>query len=443
MPDDGSSGSNWLARSAVLVQDASSNTAIIWLTGIVLAVVVASESAIRNSRRIRLEKLVRNERRRDTIIRFLEREPELLDSLLILRLIATVVLTLAIADHVSERALSRHFNDLALTLGLVLLVLIVGVYGVVRQAVRASPEQYLLLLYHPIRMFDRVFLPVRWLLGQMGAGIARLLGVVRTTEDDEEEFREDILDAVSGGEHTGVLGEQQAEMIEKLVDFHDRAVSEVMTPRTRIVSLAVDTPLAQAVKFAVDSGHSRIPLHDGTVDHVVGILFVKDLLKYWDKAKEHPPALKSIMRRAPFVPETKRIKDILKDFQSGATHMAIVLDEYGGTAGLVTIEDVVEEIVGEIHDELDQEEAAQPDPLVVRSEHEAEVSARVRIDELNQALKLQLPDDGSYDTVGGFLFSKLGRIPHRGEDYAFENITFEILDADERQINRVKVMVGE
>jgi CBS domain containing-hemolysin-like protein len=149
------------------------------------------------------------------------------------------------------------------------------------------------------------------------------------------------------------------------------------------------------------------------------------------------------MRPALFVPETKRVKDLLKEFQSGSGHLAIVLDEYGGTAGLVTIEDVVEEIVGEIRDELDHEEAALPKPLVRRSDREAEVGGQLRIGELNEAMHLAIPEDDSYDTIGGFLFTRLGRIPKRGEDFAFENVKFEILDADGRQINRVKVLVGE
>ena len=170
---------------------------------------------------------------------------------------------------------------------------------------------------------------------------------------------------------------------------------------------------------------------------------MKDLLKHWGRTDESLPPLRAIMRPALFIPETKHIKDLLKEFQSGSAHMAIVLDEYGGTAGLITIEDVVEEIVGEIRDELDQDEAAQPKPLVRRSEREAEVGGQVRIGELNEAMHLAIPEDESYDTVGGFLFSRIGRVPKRGEEVAFDNVKFEILDADGRRINRVKVLVGE
>jgi CBS domain containing-hemolysin-like protein len=419
---------------------------VIWTSGVILALLVAGESALRNYRRNRLERIVRDEAKRARLLQTLESDRDLLDSLVILRLIATIAITLAIADEVTEQSLSRHAGDLLRSVGIVFLILVAGVYGVVRHAVRGAPERALLLLIGPIRAIDRILFPIRWLLNQIGLGISRLLGLEKRGKDEEAEFREEILDAVSGGEQTGVLEETHAEMIEKLVDFRERAVSEVMTPRTRMFSLPVDLAFEDALEAATESGHSRIPLHEGTVDHVVGILFVKDLLRFWGRRNSELPSLRAIMRPALYIPETKKIEDLLKEFQSGAAHMAIVLDEYGGTAGIVTIEDVVEEIVGEIRDELDQEEAAQPRPLVVRNEHEAEVGGQVRIEELNEALNLAIPEDGSYDTVGGFLFTRIGRIPERGEDFAFENVKnvkFEILDADGRQINRVKVLVGE
>jgi CBS domain containing-hemolysin-like protein len=327
-------------------------------------------------------------------------------------------------------------------MGIVFLILIVVVYGIVRQAVRGAPERSLLLLIGPIRVIDRMVFPIRWVLNRVGLGVSRVMGLEKTGQDEEEEFREEILDAVSGGEQTGVIEETHAEMIEKLIEFRDRAVSEVMTPRTKIFSLPVDLPFEEAVRAATEAGHTRIPLHEDTVDHVVGLLFVKDLLKHWGRKPQDLPSLRAIMRPALFVPETKRVKDMLTEFQSGAAHMAIVLDEYGGTAGLLTIEDIVEEIVGEIRDELDQEEAAQPRPLVMRGDHEAEVGGHVRIGELNEALNVALPEDGSYDTVSGLLFNRMGRIPQQGEHVAIDNVKFEILDADGRQINRVKVLVA-
>jgi putative hemolysin len=412
-------------------------------SGALLLLVVAAESALRNVRRNRLERLVGDEARLAKIDAFLERSRELLDALLVARLVATASLVLGALDLFAHVDLRSRLGAVAAAVGAVLAALIVLVYGVFRRAVRENPERALLALLTPIRVLDRVLLPVHFVLTKAADGLARAFGVGGKADDDEEEFRDNVLDAAAAGESAGVLEEDEREMIENLIEFKDQAVTGVMTPRTRVVSIPVDLPFEDVVKAAHESGHSRIPVHEGTVDRIVGLLFVKDLLKYWGKAPYEQPALREIVRQCPFVPETKPISELLREFQSGMVHMAIVLDEYGGTAGLVTIEDLVEEIVGEIHDELDQDEAAAPDQMVLKSGREAEVSALVRIDDLNQALNLALPEEDAYDTLGGFLFSKLGRIPERGESYEHDHVKFEILDVDDRTIRRVKVLVGE
>jgi putative hemolysin len=411
--------------------------------GGLLLFVVAAESALRNVRRNRLEKLVGSEARLKRIDALLERSRDLLDALLIVRLFATAALVLGALDHVLHVNLRSRIGAAAAAVSVVLVGVVVLVYGVFRRAVRSNPERALLLLLPPIRILDRILFPVHWVLSKTADGLARVFGIRGEPEDDEEEFRDNVLDAAAAGESAGVLEEEEREMIENLIEFKDQAVTAVMTPRTRILSLPVDLPFEDVVKVAHESGHSRIPVHDGTVDRIVGLLFVKDLLKHWGKAAYELPALRDIVRQCPFVPETKAISELLREFQNGMVHMAVVLDEYGGTAGIVTIEDLVEEIVGEIHDELDQDEAQAPDEMVLKSEREAEVSALMRIDDLNQALKLNLPEEEAYDTLGGFLFSRLGRIPERGESYEHDHVKFEILDVDDRTIRRVRVLVGE
>jgi CBS domain containing-hemolysin-like protein len=411
--------------------------------GVLLTLAVAAESALRNYRRNRLERLVPDEGALARLDRRLERSHELLDALLYVRLAATSALVLGAVDRAVVGALWERIGAVLGAVGWVLVAVLLVAYGVVRRAVRAGPERSLLLLLPFVRAADFVFTPVRVIVGRLVEGLARVLGVGRAVDDDETEFRDNVLDAAAAGESAGVLEEDEREMIENLIEFKDQAVSAVMTPRTRIVSLPVDMPFEDAVRAAHDSGHSRIPVHDGTVDKITGLLFVKDLLKHWGKPHYELPSLKELARQVPYVPETKLISELLREFQNGMVHMAIVLDEYGGTAGLVTLEDLMEEIVGEIHDELDQEEAAAPDPMVLKGEHEAEVSALMRIDELNTALNLALPEDGSYETLGGFLFTKMGRIPQRGETYEHESTRFEILDGDDRTIRRVRVLVGE
>lgn len=411
-------------------------SAMWWISGTLLALAIAGESAVRNRRRNRLQAMLKPDRL-ERLDAFLERELELIDSLVIMRLVAFTVLI--VGTGLGGDGASTELPDVASRLGALLGVVIVGFYGTIREAVRRMPERALLLLVPFLRVTDFVLSPVRWAMSRLGAGLARVLGVPEDRSDDAAEFRDDVLDAVSEGEKDGVLRKDEAAIFHNLIGFRDRPVAEVMTPRTRVVSLPVEAPFAEAVRSAHDMGHSRIPLHEGTVDRIVGILFVKDLLAHLGKSEAEYPKLRSIMRPAIFVPESKPVPELLRELRSGRAHLAVVLDEYGGTAGIATIEDLIEELVGEIHDELDTEEAAAPADILVKGEQEAEVLASVRVDALNARLGIQLPEDASYDTVGGFVFAHFGRIPQRGDAFSSDGVTVTVLEADERHVHRVRV----
>ena len=224
-------------------------------------------------------------------------------------------------------------------------------------------------------------------------------------------------------------------MIESVMHFRETQVGEIMTPRTEIVALPASATLIEAKDIITRNGHSRIPVYDESLDDIQGVLYAKDLLTVDDTDPFDP---RELMRKVPFIPETKRITDLLQEMREKKVHVAIVLDEYGGTAGLVTMEDIVEEIVGEIPDEY---EPPEPEPMRRIDEHTLDIDARVHIDELNDELSVELPDDEDYDTVGGFLFSQMGKIPATGEEYRYQNLRFHVLDAEERKINRLRVSV--
>jgi magnesium and cobalt transporter len=212
-----------------------------------------------------------------------------------------------------------------------------------------------------------------------------------------------------------------------------------MTPRTDMVCLHVATPLPEVVRFVIDSAHTRIPVYDKNRDDVVGILYVRDLLPELARAPEsRQRTLAQIARQPNFVPESKPVDALLQEFQRNRNHMAIVLDEYGGVSGLVTIEDVLEEIVGEIVDEYDDAHVEGIKPLDERS---AEALARVHIDEINDHLQIELPDDAEFDTIGGLVFHELGRIPKPGEELVCGNIRITVLDVSRRRVERVRVEV--
>ncbi|MHC4247565.1 MAG: hemolysin family protein [Planctomycetota bacterium] len=256
----------------------------------------------------------------------------------------------------------------------------------------------------------------------------------REPESEEEEIEDEIRAIVAEGTTGGVLERDEGEMIESVLRLGDADVAEIMTPRTDMVSISVSAALDEAVTVATDSGHSRLPVYGENRDDIVGVLYVKDLLRHWGKAS--PPALKDVIRKPHFIPESREVSGLLEDMQKEGAHIAIVLDEYGGTSGLVTVEDIVEEIVGEIKDEYDRR--GEP-TWTEMGEGALDSDARVHVDDINKALGVDLPEAEDYDTVGGLVISLIGRIPRTGEKVRSSGVEFEVLDADARRVKRLRI----
>lgn len=255
----------------------------------------------------------------------------------------------------------------------------------------------------------------------------------------EASLHEELREIVAEGHREGLLEEEAREMIEGVIQLGDADVSQVMTPRTYMSTLQVGRSLEDACKFVISSGHTRIPVYDKSRDEIIGILHLKDLLPELVKPpQERAPNVSKLLRPALFVPETKRLDALLEEFQQNRGHMAVVLDEYGGVCGLVTIEDVLEEIVGEIVDEYDDDLV---DGIKSIDDRTSEALARVRIDEVNERLGLHLPEDGDFDTIGGFVFSHLGHIPSVGEQVTIDDVRLTVMDVTRRRIERVRIEV--
>jgi CBS domain containing-hemolysin-like protein len=267
-----------------------------------------------------------------------------------------------------------------------------------------------------------------------GAKIAdRLRGKIETGTE-EKEFEDEIRAVVAEGTAEGVIEENEGEMIESVLRLRDADVAEIMTPRTDMVSISADMDLAEAIRIAAEAGHSRVPTYEGNRDNIIGIFYVKDLLHHWGETPA--PALKAILRKPHFIPESRKVSGLLEELKRANVHIAVVLDEYGGTAGVVTVEDIVEEVVGEIKDEFDY--AREPTWQRV-GEDTIESDARVHVDEINEELSLSLPEAEDYDTVGGLVTSLMGRIPSVGEKVRTLNAEFEVLDADQRRIKHLRI----
>lgn len=259
---------------------------------------------------------------------------------------------------------------------------------------------------------------------------------------DEGSFEEEIRTIVTEGHREGLLEEDAREMIEGVMELGDADVAHIMTPRTDVHMLPVGCSWEEVIADVIECGHTRIPVYNETRDDIVGVLYVKDLLQEIAKPIGKPKLpLAEILRKPIFVPETKAVDELLQMFQQSRTHMALALDEYGGVAGLVTIEDALEEIVGEIVDEYDDEVEQE-----IRPDGDNLIAlGRAHVDEINEALGATspgegLPEDGDYDTIGGFLLTELGRVPTAGDTIDWsDSLRVKVLEATKRRVERVRI----
>jgi CBS domain containing-hemolysin-like protein len=298
---------------------------------------------------------------------------------------------------------------------------------------RVHTENRLIRRFRAIHAIHLVVTPFRSVITRLVRWAVKLSGgkVDRPSADILEE---EILSAAEEGQREGLLKAREIDMIESIISFGNVEVTEVMTPRTEMVCLDADETLPANLKRAIECGHSRIPIYKTSKDNITGILYVKDLLRYWDR--KEAIRLEEIARKPHFVPLTKKIRELFQEFRTQRFHIAIILDEFGGTSGLITIEDIIEEIVGEIQDE--HEKVERP-PIKRLAADLVEVDGSVHIDDLNDQVGLDLPEGDAYDTVGGFLSARMGKIPSAGEAFDLDTLRFEVTSADGRRIRRLKI----
>jgi CBS domain containing-hemolysin-like protein len=244
---------------------------------------------------------------------------------------------------------------------------------------------------------------------------------------------EEIQELMDAGEVEGIINEEENEMIRAIFNLRDTMLREIMVPRTEMAYVSSDATVREVLGTIISCGHSRIPVCDGTLDNIVGLIYAKDFLKYWGM-EDSAVVLRRVMRAPYFVPETKNLEELLHEFKKKRIHIAIVIDEYGGTSGLVTIEDLLEQIVGDIQDEYDLEE----EWLVEESEGVVLVDARLPIEELEEYFGIEVERD-KFETVGGLIFHLTGRIPMNGEEVATDTIRLIVMEADERKISKVRI----
>jgi putative hemolysin len=410
------------------------------------AVFVAAEISLVTLRHSRIEQLIDEGHRNARRVKRLVQDPA--HFLAVAQIGVTFVGFLAsayaavnLAAHLAD--LIAHVSvlkDISGGLALLLVTMLLAAFTIVvgelvpKTFALAYPDRVALTLAGPLDFVGRIFAPLvnllTWLTRKIAGGFGA--GVARQAQINTEELK---LIVERGGE-TGVLEAEEEQMISAVIELGERRVHEVMVPRTDMTALPVTATIDEAIDTFIREGHSRIPVYKKAIDEIVGVLYAKDLLPFLKGGQK--PDLRKLLRAPLFVPESMSVDDLLHKIQGRKVHLAIVLDEYGGTAGMVTIEDLLEEIVGDIQDEYDTEE-----PLTVRiSDDEARIDGRASVDDLGELFDVDLSgleDADEYDTVGGLIYHRIGGVPRPGDrvDLPEHGLTLTVEVTDGHRVGKV------
>ena len=390
----------------------------------------ASETALTSLGKLKMKSLIgRAGRRAELLSSWLEDPSRLLATILvgnnIVNVAASVLCTFVLLRLLPETPAGKVG---AISTGvMVCLILVFGEISPKTYA-RQNAERIALRTIRPLSGLSRILSPLIGLLVFVSPGGGKAKPGPFMTE-------EEIKRMISLGEEEGVLEEEEKEMIDSIFKFGDTKVQEVMVPRSDMVTIEANQDLDNILKLVMEAGHSRIPVFKGRIDNIIGILYAKDLLNLWEQSSRARLKVKDLIHPAYFVPETKKVDELLREFQRQKIHLAMVVDEYGGTAGLVTLEDLLEEIVGEIEDEYDKGK----ERIEILEKGIALVDGKTDIGDVNEKLDLKLPEEEGTETVAGFVVDRLGRVPKMGEELIYRGTKITVVEADRRRVIKVKI----
>jgi magnesium and cobalt exporter, CNNM family len=409
------------------------------LLGLILlnAFFVAAEYGLVTSRRTRILELEHEGNKRARAVRRITSDPP--------RFIAAMQLGVTISSlaigALGEQVLAEKFGAvMASFLAVILALLIVTFLHVVigelvpKGIALSYPERTALAVSTPVRWFFIVLRPLIWLLQRSTELILRGLGLEPPGAEHDAHSEAELRMLLSSSAEQGEIEHDEQEMLYKVFDFADKEVSDVMVPRPEVVAISIALPAEEALKAVLESPYTRYPVYRETLDDIVGVLHIRDLIEAMHDHGISSVALDALVRPAYMVPETKDLGALLTEFRRTNQHMAVVIDEYGSMEGIVTLEDLLEEIVGEIEDEFDL-----PDETVERvDDHTVRIDGTFSVDDFNERFKVELPDD-DYHTVGGFVFGQLGRGAEPGDEVSFDGVDFRVDSLEGQRIHRLTV----
>lgn len=416
--------------------DTDSSMQIIVLAALIFlsAIFSSTETAFLSINKIRLRNLQEEgEKKADLVLTMLENQSKLISTLLVGNNIVNIG-----SSALATKMATAAFGDVGVGIATGVMTFLVLVFGEVvpKNLAAAHAEAWAMFIAPFIRLLSIVLTPVVFLLTKLSDFVVRF-----SKKDDEEDptiTEDEFKILVNVGQEEGVFDESESEMINSIFEFDETVVKAIMVPRIDIVAVDVEEPIHEALRLIVDGGHSRIPAYEESIDNIVGILYAKDIFGHLD-ADFNQLKVKELIRPAYYIPETKKVSDLLNELRSKKVHMAIILDEYGGTNGLVTIEDLIEEIIGDIQDEYDVEE----DLIVMHSDSQLVADARAPIGDVEEAFDVELEEeileDSEADTIGGLAFEHLGGIPTKGDEVTVGRFLIRIVEVSGRRISKVEI----
>ena len=403
---------------------------------ILAAMASAIETALTSVGRLRVRHLAEEGSKAAATLQRLQRNPNrFLSTVLVVNTIA-LILASSVTTLLSLQFIpgAGVLADLGVSLVLSVFLLIFAEVTPKTLAIR-NAERLALLAATPVDTLASFLRPVLWFITLVARGITGNRAAHGPFLTEEE-----LLTLLHVSEEQGVIEEEEREMIHGIIQIGDKSVREVMVPRTDMDAIEINSGLPEIVALYKEHKHTRMPVFEGDVDHIVGLIHAKDILLFFASQSGRQFEIGRILRKVKFTPEQKKVDELLHQMQTEKVHMMIVVDEYGGTAGLVTLEDLLEEIVGEIRDEYD---LAEEDPFRLASPTEAVVDARFPMEELNERLALGIPDSTDYDSVGGYVYAMLGDIPNPGDTFDSGRATWTVEEVSGQRIVRVKITSEE
>ncbi len=396
----------------------------------------STETALFSLNKLQLKKMQKEEEndwRVKSIIKLLDDPQRTLISILIGNMFVNIS-----ASSLATYLAIKTFGNIGMGIASGVMIFTILVFGeiVPKSLAVANAESISKRVAKPIEIISTGLFPLIKIFKVIISALYYLFGM-KSVKENREITEEDLITLIDAGKDEGVIVEEEKEMIRNIFEFGDTMVKEVMIPRVDMACIPSDTKLGSILKLIKKMGHSRIPVYEETIDNIIGILYAKDLLviyEQWYTSKDKF-SLKEIIRKTYFVPENKKIDELLDIFQKDRIQIAIAIDEYGGTAGLITMEDVVEEVVGEIIDEYDKEIKL----FEIIGDNIVIADAIISIDKINEILNIEIPEN-DFETLGGFIFDLLGRVPKKGEKIKYQNCQMIIEQVVKNRIRRVKII---